>query len=146
MPISDEPPLFAVSIRIGSKTNQLLEKSKYFSVNWIDFADRRLISLLSESVDSDDKLKTFEVPYKLIFQTPVLIRAQAYAICEIQLIQETGDHNLIIGKVIGAMASLDFDQHWKFLDYSPILYLGSNFRNPFAKVQAKPRSRNESVT
>lgn len=134
MPISDDPPLFAVSVRRGLKTNRILRKSKRFSVNWLGFADRSVITLLSESSNSSDKLRSFKIGYREVLGAPVLERAQAYAICERTLIERAGDHDLILGQVLGAMASLDFDEYWKFESYKPILYLGSDYRNPFTTI------------
>ena len=134
MPISDDPPLLAVSVRRGSKTNRVLKRSKTFSVNWIGFSDRKLITLLSESSKFPDKLKALKIPYQEIMSTPVISMAQAYAICERKSVQEAGDHDLTIGGLVGSMASIDFDENWKFEDYRPILYLGSNFRDPYTTI------------
>ena len=139
MPVSDNPPLIAVSARKGLKTNDVLKKSGRFSINWIDFTDKNLISLLSQSNNSQDKLKFLNIPYVEILGAPVLIRAQAYAICDVTKDEEVGDHDLFIASLIGVMASLDFDEYWKFEDYHPILYLGSDFRVPFSTIPQKRR-------
>jgi len=137
MPISDNPPLLAISIKTGAKTNRVITRSKKFSVNWLDFSDKKIISLLTQSNDSPDKLSSLNIPYLEVFNSPVLSRAQAYAICEVTSTHDAGDHHLIVGKVVGAMASLDFDENWKFEEYHPILYLGSPFRNPYTRMPRK---------
>ncbi len=134
MPVSNEPPLFAVSVRKGSKTNRVLSKSKNFSINWINFSDKKLVSLLSESNKAPDKLKALEIPYAEVFDAPVLAQSQAYAICEKNSVRKVGDHDLIVGRLLGAMASLDFDENWKFKTYHPILYLGSTFPDPITTI------------
>ncbi len=137
MPVSDEPPLFAVSIKTTAKTARVVNESRKFSVNWIGFSERKIINLLTQSNDSSDKLASLQIPYFQVFNTPVISRAIGYAICETISSRPVGDHKLIIAKVLGAMATLDFDQNWKFEEYQPILYLGSAFRNPYARVVRK---------
>ncbi len=139
IPVSDNPPLFAVSVRKGSKTDRILKRSKIFSVNWIGFRERKIISLLSESSKSANKLDAFKIPYQEISGAPVISAAKVYVICQKKSVQEVGDHDLIVGSVTGAMASIDFDENWKFEDYQPILYLGSNFRDPFSTIPHKRR-------
>jgi flavin reductase (DIM6/NTAB) family NADH-FMN oxidoreductase RutF len=131
MSVSDKPPMFAVSIRKELKTDIILKKSKNFSVNWLNFRQRKYVNQLAAKSNSLDKLSALNVPYFEVMHAPILEQAQAYAICETKSIQDFGDHDLFVGRVIGAMASLDFDTNWKFVDYHPILYLGSNFKNPF---------------
>jgi flavin reductase (DIM6/NTAB) family NADH-FMN oxidoreductase RutF len=137
MPVSDEPPLFAVSIKETAKTARVVNESRKFSVNWIGFSERRIINLLAQSNDSPDKLASLQIPYFQVFDTPVLSRAIGYAVCETISTQSAGDHELIIAKVLGAMATLDFDQNWKFEEYQPVLYLGSTFRNPYGRMVRK---------
>lgn len=134
MPVSTDPPLLAISVRIGSKTNKVLRRANNFSVNWLNYVDRKAVTVLSGSVDSHDKLAAVNIPYEMILDAPVLLRAVAYAVCEKKSTVEAGDHEIFIGSVLGAMASLDFDESWKFEDYGPILYLGSEFRNPYARL------------
>ena len=66
-----------------------------------------------------------KIPYGLVLGAPVLDASIAYAILEREKVIDVGDHDLFIGRVTGAMASLDFDEYWKFKDYRPVLYLGS---------------------
>ncbi len=67
---------------------------------------------------------SLEIPYGLVLGAPVLDASIAYAILEREKVIDVGDHDLFIGRVTGAMASLDFDEYWKFNDYRPVLYLG----------------------
>jgi len=136
MPVSNDPPLFAVSVHKGAKTNQILKQSKNFSINWLNFSDRKIVKVLAEKNNSSDKLAALNIPYQEVWQAPVLIRAQAYAICKMKSVQVVGDHDLFIGSLMGGMASLDFDQNWKFDEYRPILYLGSGFRNPYTTLHS----------
>jgi len=137
MPVSSDPPLFAVAIKTGAKTESVIRTSGKFSVNWLNYSDRKVITLLSGENKSSDKLGSLDLAYFQVFDTPVLSRAQAYVICEVESQQKTGDHQLIIAGLCGAMANLDFDENWKFVDYKPILYRGSAFRNPYTRPGGK---------
>jgi len=141
MPVSNDPPLLAVSVRIGSKTNKVLRRAKNFSVNWLNYVDHRAVTILGSTVDDPDKLAATNILYDIILNTPVLVRGVAYAVCEKESIVEAGDHQIFIGSVLGAMASLDFDENWKFEDYRPILYLGSEFKNSYATLGAHCRKK-----
>ncbi len=125
MPVSHDPLIIAVSVKRGNATNEVMRKSKTFSLNWIDFRKRRLVARLAEAGRSKDKLKAYNIPYYTVLNSPVLKDALAFAILKKERVIRIGDHDLFFGLVIGAMASLDFDLYWKFKKYSPILYLGS---------------------
>ena len=134
MPVSDEPAMIAVSVRKDSKTNGVLKEAKNFSINWLNLRDKKIVAQLSSGNKSSNKLKALNIPYFLAFGSPVLHASVAYAICRKESVFKSGDHDLFVGRLIGAMVSLDFDENWKFEDYKPILYLGSNFRNPFSTL------------
>jgi flavin reductase (DIM6/NTAB) family NADH-FMN oxidoreductase RutF len=139
MPVSNDPPEFAVAVRMGSRTGKVLKRSKTFSLNWLNYSQRNRVKLLSDPNNEADKLRSLKIPSMEVLGAPVLVDAEAYAICEKKSIQSTGDHELVIGGLLGAMASLDFDENWKFREYKPILYLGSSFQNPFSTI-SKPFS------
>ena len=126
--------MIAVSVRRDSKTNGVMKKAKNFSINWLNLRDRKIVAQLSAGNKSPNKLKALNIPYLLAFGSPVLNASVAYAICQKESEFEAGDHDLFVGRLTGIMASLDFDENWKFEDYKPILYLGSNFRNPFSTL------------
>jgi flavin reductase (DIM6/NTAB) family NADH-FMN oxidoreductase RutF len=138
MSVSNTPPLIGVSVRTGSKTDAVLKNSKNFSVNWLGYSERKYIDLLAKGGDSPDKLTSNKIPFDEIMDAPVLKKSAAYAICQKESVHQIGDHELFVGLVIGSMASLDFDENWKFNGYRPILYLGSESRKPYATL---PRAR-----
>ena len=131
MMASDEPAMIAVSVPKGSKTNAVLRKAKNFAINWLNFRDRKIVNQLFFGNKSRDELRALNIPYLLVFGAPVLDASVAYLICRKESEFEAGDNDLFLGRFVGAMASLDFDEYWKFEDYKPALYVGSNFRNPF---------------
>jgi flavin reductase (DIM6/NTAB) family NADH-FMN oxidoreductase RutF len=134
MSLSNEPALVAVAVGKSLWTNAVMKKTRNFAINWIDFNERKIMELLSTPSKNVDKLKAAGIPYVRLLGTPVLKDSVAYAICEKTRLIETGDHTLFLGKVIGAMASLDFDEYWKFSEYRPVLYRGSSFRAPFIRL------------
>jgi flavin reductase (DIM6/NTAB) family NADH-FMN oxidoreductase RutF len=136
IPISNSPTKIAVSVKIGLKTNHVLKKSSAFSLNWLDFKNRSVVSKLSRirAKRTNDKLRSLKIPYEMVLGAPVLDASIAYAILEREKVIDVGDHDLFIGRVTGAMASLDFDEYWKFNDYRPVLYLGSTKRKSFATL------------
>jgi flavin reductase (DIM6/NTAB) family NADH-FMN oxidoreductase RutF len=141
MPVSNEPPLIAVAVRRGSKTNEVLALARNFSVNWLNYSDRKIVSLLAGSSNSEDKLSSFGITYDRVFEAPVLRKAIAYAICKKKSVIKTGDHDLFTGQLVGAMASLDFDENWKYVEYHPILYLGSELRNPYTTIASHTKRK-----
>jgi flavin reductase (DIM6/NTAB) family NADH-FMN oxidoreductase RutF len=142
MPVSssDENARIAVALREGSGTARALESASTFSLNWLDYSQRLVVTKLSSPVSKkgrsgSDKLKSLGLSYRLVFEAPVLESAKAYAICTKSDAIKVGDHRLFVGRLIGAMASLDFDLNWRFKEYSPILYIGSTHRNPYTTMR-----------
>jgi flavin reductase (DIM6/NTAB) family NADH-FMN oxidoreductase RutF len=134
--VSNRPARIAVSIKEDLNTNRVLKLSSSFSLNWLGFRDRSLVSKLSKirASPTKDKLASLKIPYRMVLGAPVLEAAVAYVILEREKIVNVGDHDLFIGRVSGAMASLDFDEYWKFKEYRPILYLGSGRKGSFATL------------
>lgn len=134
--ISHSPPMVAVSVKRKLTTNLVIRRSSTFSLNWVDFKKRRLINKLAEprKKKTKDKLKSLDIPYYVVLGSPILEEAVAYAIVKKERMITTGDHDLFIGTVHGAMASLDFDEYWKFRAYKPPLYVGSEKRASFVSI------------
>jgi flavin reductase (DIM6/NTAB) family NADH-FMN oxidoreductase RutF len=141
MSVSNAPPVIAVSVGRSLRTDLVMKKAKNFALSWVDFRYREIVKLLSMPGKKTNKLKEVGVPYMNLLGTPVPRAAIAYAICEKKKVIEVGDHDLFMGRVIGSMASLDFDEYWKFSEYRPILYRGSAFRSPFTTVYSKHSGR-----
>lgn len=139
---SDSPPMITVSLRRGTSTNKVLQRSSIFSINWLNFQPKNsrsiILKLSQPSKDSHDpdKLHFYKIPYTLIRKTPVLSQACAYALCRVVKQVRTGDHDLFIAKVVKALALRDFtaDGYWRFEDYKPILYVGSIRDDPLLTI------------
>lgn len=134
--VSNFPSRIAVSIRKSLNTSSVLRKADSFSLNWLDYKDRNLIRELStfRAKKNRDKLQSLKIPYRMVLGAPVLDNSLAYVILEKERMIDVGDHNLFIGHVVGAMASLDFDEYWKFKKYKPVLYLGSPHKRTFSTL------------
>ena len=134
--------MVSVAIRSGTRTNDTIRRSSRFSINWINFepesSRRRILELASPSKHDHnyDKLKEHNIPYFTFQETPVLENASAFAVCRVKKRLRTGDHDLFIANVIGAMAIRDFDAdgYWRFRKYKPILYVGSVRRDPLITI------------
>lgn len=142
IPVSHSPAVIGVAIRLGSNTDRVLTKANSFSVNWINFRRRRIITRLTSPLRAAtkkkkalDKLKARQVGYRLVWGAPVLEESFAYAVCKKKKMIKVGDHHLFLGLVLGSMAHLDFDENWKFKQYRPVLYLGSTRKNPFTTTK-----------
>lgn len=132
--VSDSPARIGVSVNKASNTRRVLRQARSFSLSWIPYNKRSIVSKLSKSSSNNDKLRALGIKYRMIMGAPVLDEACAYVILEKQKVIDVGDHDFFIGRVLGAMASLDFDEYWKFKDYSPILYLGSRHKKSFKTI------------
>lgn len=136
VPVSDNPPKIVVAVKKELRTNHILSDSSTFSLNWIDFKKRNLVTKLAKfRASSDrDKLRALKISYRIVLGAPVLEESVAYLILRKEKKIDVGDHSLFLGRILGAMASLDFDEYWSFRKYRPILYLGSEKKNQFATL------------
>ena len=136
VPVSDNPPKIAVAVKKDLRTNRILRDSTTFSLNWIDFKKKGLVTNLSKFRAGSDtnKLRALKISYRIVLGAPVLEESVAYLILRKEKKIDVGDHDLFLGRVLGAMATLDFDEYWSFRKYSPILYLGSEKRKKFATL------------
>ena len=55
---------------------------------------------------------------------PVPDSASAALECRLTGKERFGDHILLVGRVVAAYASEDFEDYWQFKQYKPIMYTG----------------------
>lgn len=135
IPVSGNPQLVSVAINNKSRTNRVLSRAGLFSLNWIDYEDKETSKALALSTKgAKDKLKESNVPYSLENGAPFLRSCKAYAICKVEKKIRTGDHDLFIARVVNARASRDFNHNWKFKEYRPLLYLGSESKKEYTTL------------
>lgn len=101
---SFEPRLVAIGLQKTCYTHGLIEKGGNFAINIVREEDADLIQPLTKGREKNpDKMK--EITYSPAPNTgcPVLEGAAAYVECEVvDLIDVGGDHDILVGKVVGA--------------------------------------------
>jgi flavin reductase (DIM6/NTAB) family NADH-FMN oxidoreductase RutF len=137
--ISNQPPVVALALFRHGRTASIIQNSKSFSINWLNFKDgsseEAILNLANTSKSkARDKLKMNKIEYRLENGLPIISNSEAYATCALQRVIGTGDHNLFIARVQSARASQDFKKYWKFRRYDPILYLGSDKSKPLVTL------------
>jgi flavin reductase (DIM6/NTAB) family NADH-FMN oxidoreductase RutF len=147
MSVSGSPPKVSLAINAKSRTGRIVIGSHRFSINWLSYdhaSSRKAVIELSKPFKENkehhhDKLKCCKIPYRLVCETPILKQAEAFAICSVSSIRRAGDHFLFVAGVTQASATADFvhEGYWRFKDYEPILYLGSNRRKPLTTLGSR---------
>ncbi len=107
--VSFEPRLVALAVESQSYTLKNIKASMVFSINVVAEADTGLIEKFVEPQErAGNKLGG------VAFRTaetgcPILERALAWVECEVAQIVITGDHGLVIGRVVNGGANRDGD-------------------------------------
>jgi flavin reductase (DIM6/NTAB) family NADH-FMN oxidoreductase RutF len=153
--LSYEPFLYGVSVRKERYTNQILNKSKFFSINFLDFKYVNLIRSLGRSSGRlIDKSKEFKIQFSKGFLPNVPILSNAYLSfeCKKKHANKFGTHTLFVGKVelihtenkISKKSILDTSI------ISPTLYLGADHyitinKKSFLNLKSIPFHKSYSV-
>lgn len=141
--VSIKPAMIALAVNKKSRTNTIIRASGKFSLNWLNYKVPRLRSQvldLARPTDSKDKygdkLSLKGIPYFIENGLPVLVEADANALCRTVRRIACGDHDLYLAMVIRGRASEDFlsVKYWEFKKYKPMLYLGSAEDNPLTTI------------
>lgn len=126
--VSDSPPLVAVGCNPGSYTCKLALKARAFSISLLGASQLGAVEKLAKVHGSSvrDKLRASGLSHKrgTSLPVPVIDVAEATLECKVQRSVKTGDHLLLIGRVMAATAGPAFSDFWDFRKYSPILYTG----------------------
>ena len=153
--LSYEPFLYGVSVRKERYTNKILKKSKFFSINFLDFKYVNLIRSLGRSSGRlIDKTKEFKIKFSkgLLPNVPVLSNAYLSFECRKKHVNKFGTHTLFVGKVelihtenkISKKSILDTSK------VSPTLYLGADHyisinKKSFLNLKSIPFHKSYSV-
>ncbi|MHB1907972.1 MAG: flavin reductase family protein [Nitrososphaerales archaeon] len=133
IPVSDNPPLVALAVGKRLGTNLVLRKSNRFSLNWLDYGQKTKQWITSLSTNSkekiNDKLKSRNIPYELEEGVPRIKGSRAFALCQIESIVDSGDHDLFIARIRQAQGKY-FEENWNYAKYKPLIYLGSDQDEP----------------
>ena len=126
--LSGSPPLVGVSSAPSHHTLKTITQSKTFSLSWLDRRLSKNLEILASSsgLDETDKLSRSGLRHhpgrKL--KVPVPDSASAVLECGLAGKRKFGDHVLLVGHVVAAYATEDFESYWRFKEYIPILYTG----------------------
>jgi flavin reductase (DIM6/NTAB) family NADH-FMN oxidoreductase RutF len=104
MSVSLEPPLVLVSVRIGSRMEELLDRQPRWAVSVLSESQRHIAGRFAMRGRISDRLLFEDVAYYRgeASGAPVLGGALAILECETQQSVAAGDHVLAIGRVLTA--------------------------------------------
>ena len=103
--ISLDPPLVGFFLDTDSGSWPAIEASGHFCVNVLGSDQQELCGVMAST--SEDKFTGVETTAAPRSGAPILPGAQAVIDCRIEQVVPTGDHNLIIGRVLSLSASED---------------------------------------
>jgi flavin reductase (DIM6/NTAB) family NADH-FMN oxidoreductase RutF len=104
MSVSLEPPLVLVSVRVGSRMDELLERQPRWAVSVLSESQRHIAGRFAMRGRISDRLLFEDIAYYRGEESgaPVLGGALAILECETEQRVVAGDHTLLIGRVMTA--------------------------------------------
>lgn len=127
IPLSFLPPYAGVLVSPERYTYKVLKRSRYFTINVLDFKYSEQVSFIGNISKRflPDKLERCGLKFAKRDGYSYVEEASAYILCEREREVEIGDHDLFIGKVIDVFATDAFDDLWNLDKHKPLLYMGS---------------------
>ena len=130
MPVSVEPPLLAIAVSPKRFTYELLRKSGDFTLNVVPVSMVTTVSFLGKVSGRDvDKISRGRLtlsPSRIV-KSPRLSDPLAWLECKIEEEFPTGDHQLIIGRIVAAAAREGmFKERYDPVRAKVLLHLGGN--------------------
>ena len=106
-PVSHEPAMVAFALRAASRTMDIIQNTDRFSLSVLppDAESERIVEVCG-SKDSD---KGELVEHVLHNNVPIPSHAYGWEVCEVKSITETGDHLLVVGRVLEAASAAERD-------------------------------------
>jgi flavin reductase (DIM6/NTAB) family NADH-FMN oxidoreductase RutF len=106
-PVSFDPPQMMVALDKLHYSVDFLRSTKNFAVNVLREGQERVAGHFArQSIAGDDKLEGVSTREGET-GAAILTDALAYFDCEVEVIQEVGDHVIVIGRVVDASVSSD---------------------------------------
>ena len=104
MSVSLDPPLVLVSLREGSRMDDLLDEQPLWAVSVLSESQRHIAGRFAMKGRISDRLLFEDIPYVRGSATGALLVGGALATLECRTEQrvEAGDHTLVIGRVLTA--------------------------------------------
>jgi flavin reductase (DIM6/NTAB) family NADH-FMN oxidoreductase RutF len=102
--VSFDPQLVAIAVQKTSYSYKLISQGKVFIVNVFNKEDVGAIKpFIKGHSKSPDKMKDAMFTEGSVTACPILVGAAAYLECKVTVIHDVGgDHNIIVGEVVGA--------------------------------------------
>ena len=130
--LSFDPPLYGVLISRKRFTHQMIERSKQFTLNFLDYEFLETVAFVgSVSGREIDKAHVFDIPLEdgRIVDVPIMSEAYAAYECELYDERDYGDHTLFVGKIVGVHYAEELFKGEKFVPdvekVFPVLYIGN---------------------
>jgi flavin reductase (DIM6/NTAB) family NADH-FMN oxidoreductase RutF len=123
MSVSLEPPLVLVSVRDGSRMDELLERQPLWAASLLTDSQRQAAGRFSMKGRLSDRLLFSELPHRVGEQSGAPLVDGALATLEFRTEQRVraGDHTLVIGRVLtAALPHTD--------EAGPLLYFRGRYR------------------
>ncbi|MFF4533188.1 flavin reductase family protein [Streptomyces sp. NPDC001407] len=120
--VSLEPPLVMVSVRNGSRMDDLLERQPLWAVSVLAESQRHIAGRFAMKGRISDRLLFEDIPYERGVPTgaPLVRGALAVLECRTEQRVEAGDHTLVIGRVLTA--------HAPSTESGPLTYFKGRYR------------------
>lgn len=102
--VSLAPPLTLISVRIGSRMDELLERQPYWAASLLTEHQRQTAGRFAMKGRLSDRLLFRDLPHTRgeASGAPLAEGALATVECRTEQRVEAGDHNLVIGRVLAA--------------------------------------------
>lgn len=132
MPLSMNPPVYAVSISPRRYTHELIMESREFAINFIPYElEKMVLAMGAISGREGSKFERFGIETMPAAQISAPILKDAYAAYECRLVESHtyGDHDLLVGEIVAIHYEEDAfteDGTMKPDRVHPVLYIGAN--------------------
>jgi flavin reductase (DIM6/NTAB) family NADH-FMN oxidoreductase RutF len=122
MSVSLDPPLVLVSVRTGSRMDELLERQPRWAASLLTEAQRTLAGRFAMKGRLSDRLLFQEVPHTLgpVSGAPIVDGALAAVECHTEQRVPAGDHTLVVARVLATRLTA--------AEGAPLLYQQGRYR------------------
>ena len=128
--LSFNPALIGVAINPKSFTYTLVKKSRCLTLNIVNNDMARAIAASGDisAKYTKDKLSIAGISLEKTrrIKSKAIKGAAAVIECTVLETVRTGDHDFFVARCQAAYAIDDFEDYWKYKNYSPALYAGSH--------------------
>lgn len=146
MPVSFDPPLFAVSVSAKRFSYNLIAESGQFAINFLPNSEAQLVAAVGGSKGAEvDKFAAFNIEKDEPIKTKAPILSAAYAAYECKVVSDElyGDHHLLIGEIVAVHQNKEAfnDDTIDMPQTNPVLYVGCDRYVAASACEAKTLER-----